>query len=156
GGRLRWSTISSADGMRGPSGYIGGDVGYLSDSQVGSGCHFSETADGNERCIPFFATTVGDYADSSCTQPVIIGGKSWTGPTFGYDIDARKCPMTTFYRSDANYTGTTSYERAATGCTGGHALDPTVNYYNGSPFPITGFELGASASAGGVYRGFQS
>ena len=65
------------------------------DAQLGTDCFFSMAGDNTLRCLPYDVLYVnGEFADSSCTKPIVIDAPSCPAapPAYLGTIDSSTCP----------------------------------------------------------------
>jgi hypothetical protein len=149
GSRLKARYITTADGAKQFYGWR--------DIQRNEDCSFMTAGDGQNRCLPYWATpapaTVGVYwADAACSQPLAYVAKSTGGscgatsvPIFGVKGDTSICPMGyRFYGIGAKSTATTIYSGTATACTGSTTPTTSYDFYTvNAEIPPTAFVAGS-------------
>lgn len=114
GSRLKIRFLVSEDGTQTPNGIF--------DTKLGSSCWPYTWPDGSHRCVPDFSSaSLGTYADSACTQPVVPGG---TGGSYVLETVYQSCHLARrqLWRRGEAVSLVTVYRRdPAGGCVGGNA-----------------------------------
>ncbi len=149
GSRIRYETISTADGLSGP---------YLAlDAQLAQECVFGAAGDGSDRCIPenVDRITLTFFEDPSCSSTPLADSVSVVAPAaYAALYDAQGCNTGTYYTFGPLYEGTV-YESVDGACDMS-AANSQVSFYPTTPFSSSGFESGTLATGAGAFDGWAS